>query len=290
MAVQGEKFEYKEFVKEVGLFEGKVIAINPDKEKLEELLGTTLERDPEYLGEDDEGNTKLTLTFWIQDVHNEDRKKPVSFYLKDVYRLSNPENEDDPKKKQFINDVGITSWAYKEDDLQQWFTDRDYRQARVGEEEMYKFISSWLNGLDTRKKNSSLSFDWKRLMKGNVKEIAEQMNGEYDGTVVLLSTIQIREKDGEKSEYERVYNKEFLPGYTFKQIRLKKLDQNFIESANKTEKKKRTKLQKFVLAVTDQQFGCKDHFILGEIQEYDPSKNIASPANNSPIQADDTSY
>ncbi len=289
MGVQGEVRNPESFTKHVGIFHGKVVAVNPDKEKLEQLLGTTLEKEPEYLSEDDEGNTKLTVSFWLEDI-NTGIKKPLKFYLKDLPRTSNPKNESDPKKKQFINDVGITTWALKEEDLQDWFTERDYRQAKIGEEELYKFITNWLNKLDTRKKGTTLTFDWKKLMRGNIKEIAEQIGGEYEGNVCCLCTVQTVEKDGEKVEYEKIYNKEFLPGYVIKQVVLKKLDQDFIEAANQTDKKKRTKLQKFVLSVTDQEFGCKDHFILGELREYDPAKNIASPGNNNPIEVDDTTY
>jgi predicted SPOUT superfamily RNA methylase MTH1 len=125
-------------------------------------------------------------------------------------------------------------------------------------------------------------------MKGNVKEIADQIAGEYSGTICCLVTMRTTDKEGQPMEYEQVYNKEFLPGYAMKQIRLRKIDENFVDSAKATEKKKRSKLQKFVLSVTDAQYGVKDQFTLGELTPYDPSKNIT--AGNSPIADEDSSY
>lgn len=282
MSIKGKPREQKEFVKKTGFFEGEVVVINPDREKLEKLLGLELEKDPEYLGKDENGNTKLNIVAWLKDVKTGELRN-VRFFLKDVFKENQAKT-----KKQYINDVGMTTWADDEDNLQDWFKSRPYRVAREGEEELYNFAITWLNKLDTRDAETVLSFDWSKLMKGNVKEIAEQIGGEYAGTICCLVTMRTVNKDGQPMEYEQVYNKEFLPGYAMKQIRLKKIDQSFIEVARTTEKKKRTKLQKFVLNITDTQYGVKDHFTLGELIPYDPTKNIA--ASDKVLDEDDTSY
>lgn len=292
MAVQGNVREHNDFSKEVGFFEGKVVAVNPDKEALEKLLKTTIEKEPEYLGEDDKGNTKLNLVFWLEDVKT-GKLKDVRFFLKDTPRINKvAEGEDKVRKKQYINSVGITSWADKESNLQDWFTARDYRVANEGEEEMYKFILTWLNKLDLRDKSATVSFDWKKLMRGNVKEIADQIEGEYADTVVVLKVIKTAvKKDGdeeEKVEYEQVYNRDFLPGYTMGKIRIKKIDEDYIARAQEVDRKKRDKLQKFVLGVIDPEYGCKDYFILREVEPYDSSKNIVG--TDETIAPDNTAY
>ena len=290
--VQGKVRENKEFVKETGFFEAQVMCINPDRERLEKLLGTQLEKDPEYLGEDDKGRTKLNIVVWLKDVKT-NRFKSLRFFLRDVIRENVvKEGEDKPKKKQYINNIGATSWADKESNLLDWFKERPYRLAHEGEEELYNFVVNWLSGLEVKEASAVLSFDWNKLMRGNVKEISEQIGGPYeseDRTLVCLSTVRTVTKDGETKEYEQVYNRAFLPGYVMKQIRLKKIDQAFIDTAKATEKKKRSKLQKFVLDVTDSQFGIKDFYTLGELEEYDPSKNPVA-GDKSHIQEDDASY
>jgi hypothetical protein len=293
-AVQGSIRESGEFIKETGFFEAQVVCINPDRERLEKLLGTQLERDPEYLGEDDKGKTKLNIVVWLKDVKT-GKFKNVRFFLKDVFRENTiKEGETKPKKKQYINTIGATQWAEKEADLLDWFKEREYRQAHEGEEELYNFVVNWLSKLNFKDARAVLSFDWNKLMRGNVKEIAEQIGSQYEDdennrAVVCLSTVRSVTKDGETKEYEQVYNKAFLPAYMMKQIRLKKIDQAFIDVAKATERKKRTKLQKFVLDVTDRQYGVKDYYTLGELEKYDPAKNPVS-GDKSHIQEDDTSY
>lgn len=285
MSIKGKAREQKEFVKKTGFFEGEVIAINPDREKLEKILGTTLEKDPEYLSKEEKDGkdiVKVNVVAWVRDVKTGELRN-IRFFLKDVLK----ENKD-KTKKQYINNVGMTTWADSEDNLQEWFTSRPYRVAHEGEEELYNFAVTWLNKLDTRDAETVLAFDWSKLMKGNVKEIADQVAGEYSGTICCLVTMRTVDKEGQPMEYEQVYNKEFLPGYTMKQVRLRKIDTGFIEGAKATEKKKRSKLQKFVLNITDRQYGIKDQFTLGELTPYDPAKNIT--AGNAVISDEDSSY
>lgn len=269
MGIKGKARDQKEFVKETGFFEGDVLCINPNKEVLEKMLGTTLEKDPEYLGEDN--NVKrLNLTIWVKNV-KDGRLRNIRIFLKDV-----PRENKDKTKRQYINDVGMTAWSDSETNLQDWFKSRPYRVAHEGEEELYNFAVTWLNKLDTRDADTVLCFDWSKLMKGNVKELSDQINGEYCDTVCPLVLIRTSDKEGQPIEYEQVYNKEFLPGYAIKQIRLRKIDQEFIDSARNTERKKRTKLQKFILNVTDPSYGVKDFYTLGEVTPYDATKNIAA--------------
>ena len=282
MSIKGKARDQKEFVKETGFFEGEVLCINPNRETLEKLLGIALEKDPEYLSEDN-GVKRLNLRIWVKNV-KDGRLRHIPFFLKDVER----ENMD-KTKKQYINDVGMTAWSDSEENLQDWFKSRPFRVAHEGEEELYNFAVTWLNKLDTRDAETVLHFDWSKLMKGNTKEIGDQVNGEYCGTVCPLVTIRTSDKEGQPIEYEQVYNKEFLPGYAIKQIRLRKIDESFIDAARTTERKKRTKLQKFVLNVTDPKYGVKDFYTLGEVMPYDPSKNIIS-GNSVKFEDDDNGY
>lgn len=282
MSIKGKAREQKEFVKETGFFEGEVLCMNPDRTTLEKILDITLEKDPEYLSEDN-GVKRFNLTIWVKDVKN-GRLRNIKFFLKDV-----PRENKDKTKRQYINDVGMTAWSDSESNLQDWFKSRPYRVAHEGEEELYNFAVTWLNKLDTKDPDTVLFFDWSKLMKGNVKELTDQINGEYCTTVCPLVTIRTSDKEGQPIEYEQVYNKEFLPGYAIKQIRLRKIDDSFIEAAKLTERKKRTKLQKFILNVTDPNYGVKDFYTLGEVTPYDSSKNITS-GNSVKFEDDDSGY
>lgn len=291
-AVQGKVRENREFTKQTGFFEGKVVAINPSKEKIEKMLGTELDEDPVYISEE-EGVAKAQIVFWIKDMKAEEGQgyRSVRFFLKDVQRENKISEEDKAtkvKKKQYINSIGLTTWADNSANLPEWFVERDFRVAMEGEEELYGFVTAWLNQLDRKDKDTLLAFDFRRLIQGNIKELTELIGSDYEGTIVCLVTVRKVEKDGESKEYEQIYNRDFMPGFAMKQVRLKTIDAEFIERAKATERKKRSVLQRFVLKVTDSQYGIKDFYTLGELEEYDPTKN---PVNSDKVLMDgDTEY
>lgn len=277
--------ENSDYVKSVGLFEAKVIAVNPSVEEYKDKLEIELKEDSkavEYLGETKDGNNYLRLDFWLQNIKT-DKKSKVTFFLEDRER----ENKDGTKK-QYINEVGMCSWADDPNNLPEWFTKRDYRVAHVGEEEFYDFMKTWLGNLDFRDPETVLQLDWKKLMRGNVKDIKEQIDGEFSVNFCALSTIVSKERDGEIKEYEVIYNKAFLPAYSLKQFRLIDYDSPKVISELQSKKPKDLKVhEKFVLKVAGE-YGCKDYFILKDLKEYVPEENLA--ASDSYIDEEDGEY
>lgn len=285
MAISGEKREQKAFDNQlvVGLAEVKVVAINPDMEEYKEILGIELKEDSkatEYLGESKDGNTTLRVNFWVEDIKTE-KKFSLNYFLEDKERTNK-----DNTKQQYINNIGICSWADDVNNLPQWFTKRDYREAHVGEEELYSFLRTWIN-IDYSQDDTELELNWKRLMRGRVDEIKELVGGSLVGNVVILATVVSKEKDGEYKEYQGVY-KEVIPAYTLKQFRL--VDYSSQETLDRLKAKKPKELkawERFALNVTGD-YGSKDFFSLKELHDYDPSENITS--GNDPIASDDSSY
>ena len=263
-----------DFGKKVGLFEANVIAVNPTAEEFKDILGMELKEDSkaaEYLGETKDGNNYLRVDFWLEEVKNKDKFK-VSFFLEDKER----ENKDFTKK-QYINSIGTCSWAADENDLADWFTKgRDYRVAYTGEEDLYNFMRTWLADLDYRDSETVLQLEWKKLMRGNVKDLKDQIDGEWAKSVVALATVIVKEKDGESKEYQGIYNKAFLGGYALKQFRLIDYANNKVQSDLKNKKPRDLKAhEKFVLNVTGE-YGCKDYYILKDIQDYNADDNLVA--------------
>lgn len=294
--IGGSKRERKDngndFPKKVGLFEASVIAINPTIEQYKDILGIELKEDSkatEYLGESRDGNSTVRISVWLKDVKSEQNFN-VSYYVEDKER----ENKNGDKK-QYINQLGMCSWAADEDGLAQWFkgtpdNPKDYRVAYVGEEELYEFLRNWLCELDYSKNDTILSLDWKKLIRGNVKEMTSQINGEWSGNFVAMATIVTKEKDGEIKEYQSVYNKAFLPDYSLKQFRLKENDYDNASKITSLLSKKSKDLrlhEKFVVKVSGE-YGCKDYYIFKDLQDYDPEMNIV--ASDKVIANDDADY
>ena len=279
---QGQQTEYP---KKVGLFEANVIAINPTMEWYKDILGMELKEDSkavEYLGKSQDGNTTLRVDFWLEEVKNKDKFK-VTFFLENKERTNKDET-----KKQYINNIGTCSWADDANNLPSWFAGRDYRVAFTGEEDLYNFVKTWLGNLDYRDAETTLQLDWKTLMKGNLKDLKSQIDGEYCTTVVALATIKTVVKDDAAKEYQSVYNKGFLASYNLKQFRLVDYNSPSVLSNVRSKKSKDLKPhERFVLNVTGE-YGCKDFYIFKDLKEYNSEDNLV--ASDSVISDDDASY
>jgi hypothetical protein len=288
--IGGEKrentvFEEKDFPKKVGLFEAKVIAVNPTREEYADILGRELKEESkatDYLGTSKDGNARLRIDFWLAEVKTEEKFKLTFF-------IENKEKENrDGTKKQYINNVGRCTWADSPNNLPSWFKERENRVAFVGEEDLYNFLRSWLSNIDFSKKTATLQLEFNKLIKGNVKELKEQIIGEWSNNIVALATINSKETDEGTKEYQNVYNKAFLPPYSIKAFRL--VDYNRADSVSALRQKSSKELkphERFVLNVVGE-YGCKDYFTFKELKDYSSEDNLV--ASDKVIADDDSDF
>lgn len=274
--------------KYVGLFLAKVIAINPTIEEYKKVLGIELKEDSkatDYLGENKDGNTFLRVDFWLKNLTNDvPEKLKVTYFLENIERTNKDETNN-----QFINSVGQCSWAASEEELLSWFTKRAVRPAKVGEEDLYNFLTKWLGKLDYRDEDTTLELNWKNLMKGNVKEIKEQIGGEYATNVLMLATVSTKEdSDGNIKEYQQVYNKFILPEYTTKSFKTIDYSNSDVRDLLKEKTNKELKIHEKMIIQLYSEYGSKDFYVLKNIQEYDSSQNVA--ASNSEKHDDMEEY
>lgn len=269
----------------VGIFEAKVLVVNPNAEEFKDLLSIEIKEDSKstnYLGSSKDGNITLRLDFWLEEVKTKQKIK-ATFFLEDREK----ENKAGTKR-QYINSSGTCSWAVDANDLPMWFTKRDYRVASIGEEELYNFLRFWLGNLDLSDPETTLEVDWKKLMRGNIKDISSQIDGHYTTNVGSLATIRTVIKEEETKEYQSVYNKAFLPVYSIKQFRLVDYSDQKILSSLRSKKNKDLKPhERFVLNVTGE-YGCRDYFKLKDFSEYVEGDNLVS--SDKVINDDDADY
>jgi len=271
--IEGKKREatnYENRTKRVGLFEARVIAINPDAEECKEILGFEPKEGStmlNYLGKSEEGNKTARIDIWLLNVANDEKFK-MTLFLEDKERVNR-----EGTKKQYINAVGSCSWADDVNNLPQWFNSREFRVANVGEEDLYSFLRTWLGELDYRNAETTLSLDWEKMMNGKFKDLKDQVGGEWCSTIGALATIQTV-VDGESTkEYQKVY-KAVLPAYSIKLFRVIDFDNpKVIRSLS--DKKSLKAHEKFVIKVYGE-YGCKDYFILKDAKEYKADDNFAS--------------
>jgi hypothetical protein len=287
MPIGGSKREAGDFAKKVGVFTAKVIAINPDREEIINLLKVDEEnaekfKDPEYLGEKD-GNTTLRITAYLQDVRT-GWITNVSFFIKDEPSVNKAKTA-----YQFIDSVGNTAWGEEDGTgLPEWFTksNRSHRICKVGEGELYNFLRNWANQIDYRKADAELILDWKKLMNGNIRELKELMNSEWITDVLCIASINIVEKNGETKDYQQVNNRFFLPGNQIKYFRATKYDDDKIAQLKTT--KKLQYHEKLIVKASDPEYGIKEIFTLEELKDYNPNDHFVATAKV--IDNQDISY
>ena len=282
---QSVQFEEKEFAKKIGLFEARVIAVNPTTEEYADVLGRQLKEDSkatEYLGTSKDGNARLRIDFWLEEVKTQEKFKLTFF-------IENKEKENkDQTKKQYINNIGRCTWADSPNNLPTWFKERENRVSFVGEEDLYNFLRSWLSNIDFSSKKSTLQLEFNKLIKGNVKELKEQINGEWATNIVALATVSSKETEDGVKEFQNVYNKGFLPPYSIKAFRL--IDYNKAEAISALRQKSQKELkphERFVLNVVGE-YGCKDFFTFKELKEYNSEDNLVS--SDKVIAEDDSDF
>lgn len=276
--IQGTKRETttSEFKKKVGIFEGKVVAVNPDAEwyanngiELKEGSKAT-----EYLGQSSSGNRTVRIDFWLKEVNTGQLFKAGYFLEEKIATTA------DGTKTWFINSKGNTSCATGEEDLKDWFTSSDYRIAYSGEKELYNFMKTWLRDLGPSKDTGdySLSLDFKKLMNGNVREIEQQINGEYATNVVMAAVINTKEVDGVPKEYQKVFNKAVTADFNMKYFTNKTYSEEYLDKLREREAKKEKfkGYEKFIIEIVGA-YGCKDFYSLKPLHDYNPAENIVAP-------------
>lgn len=305
-------FEKKLFV---GAGQVRVLAVNPTRKQLAEVLGQEYTEDPEksefeYIKEDVEVKyqingvektttaTRLFVDFWVQEVKSEEILK-IRFIL-----TNHPQTKKDGSKAQFINQVGQTTWIDEEDNLPEWFTNfvkkdklgnvvnttpKTYRMAMRGESDLYEFLTKWANLNIWEPSSDILVSNNKKFWRGDMYEIQNLVDMLENNTVVpqfgVKSEVKTDEDGNEETvEYQSCFTRAFMTGNSIKEFNLhaKNGFANVKDSKN-------FELKNFVKNVWDEEYGFKDYTIKGYFQPYDPEAN---PVNGEAalVEEDSVSY
>lgn len=145
--------------KGVGSF--NILAVNPTKTEQEKIFGITLDKDPEYTGEQD-GVKTVRITFVVKS----DGKQidaagnPIELITNHTFFLRNESLKTSGGKYMIIDEYGNTAYADKETIEAKAIPtysngpaiiSPNYRLAFVGEAELTKFLATYLVIPDSRK-------------------------------------------------------------------------------------------------------------------------------------------
>jgi hypothetical protein len=268
-----------------GIFSGKVVAINPTKEELSELLGfelTSETKDQVYEGKTDKGDDFVSISFWLEADTPEKQKFNARFRL-----VNKPVLSEGSGKKQFVNQSATSTWVDNEDNLPSWFTDfrdkngnpilkddkgaltgdKKVRESIQGEANLYNFLRSWFGKVSFFSERTNILMDVNKLFRDVEnfvdKEYRSQLRAGDDAmitNVVAMAYVNISEKEGDVKMFQNIYS-DYLGQWQMKKI-------NFALSSGNWEADKGIKKWKEQL---EGKYGCDGAFTFTPLQAFDPT-------------------
>lgn len=219
----------------IGVAPVTILAVNPNKEELEKIYNTTLDKEPEYIGTQDVEGKKVPyarIDFIVKTVAEKcggiDMTTKVSYFLRKEYRFNREHT-----KIQVIDKYGRTAWVTKEQsekhEIPQYANgpanlDADYRPVFVGEEDLTNFIKAFLVipnvqryidnkwvMVDNPSECEARLSEIEKLFDGSFKEVKEIIGYQPNNKVKVLFGVRTTD-DGH--QYQAAYTQKVLTNST----------------------------------------------------------------------------
>lgn len=284
-----------------GFFLGKVLAVNPTKEELADLIGYDLNPDQEdikYEGKTDKGDDYVAMSFWMQ------ADTPQKQWFNARFRIVNkPLISDKSGKTQWVNQTAGSTWVDKQENLPDWFThfqnknkenvaDKHVREAMQGEANLYTFLRAWLNGVSFFDVDTNVLVDTERMFRNIDKYVRDEYQPLIDAQIELdketdrdkhaalaknmltkpvlaLACVYTKDTDEGPKQYQNLYA-EFLGGYLQKKVNLAISSNNWMGD---------DKMKKYYEQVKGEH-GCKDAYTLTMLQDFNADDHQQAGAEN----------
>lgn len=224
----GESKEATGFKRYIGYGSSKVLAVNPKKAELDNLMGYDSQNDPEYTGTDDDGKW-ARITFIVKT--DPESCNGIEITNRLTFTLHNtPAYSKDNTKVQVIDDYGNSTWATVEDakagnklmssNGKELKIANKYRMACRGEADLVAFLKTYLcvddafnyvNGTWTLKDNAD---DYKFALehisdyfKGDFSEVKDAIALQPNNKIKLLYGVHTTD---EGKQYQTIATKDRL--------------------------------------------------------------------------------
>lgn len=224
----GESKEAAEFKRYIGYGSTHVVAVNPKKAELDNLMGYDSQNDPEYIGSDDNGKW-ARVTFIVKT--DPEANNGIEITSRLSFTLYNtPAYSKDNTKVQVIDNYGNSTWATVEDakagnklmssNGKELKIANKYRMACRGEADLVAFLKTYLcvddafnyvNGTWTLKDNAD---DYKFALehisdyfKGDFSEVKDAIALQPNNKIKLLYGVHTTD---EGKQYQTIATKDRL--------------------------------------------------------------------------------
>lgn len=282
------------YTKSYGLAAYEILGVNLSNKELKELgfyvKDEELDQDREFVKERD-GVATVMLEFVAKSVGSNSKLRKFAFYLENKNARNSEEKERALYK--FINDQGKTAWSTTpatytalSPQYAHYFTgaDDDFnpRPAKRGEEEFMLFMRNCM--AINYKEGGTISYNVKKLFNGNFKELQADLETDFLSTILVATTIKVKETEDGIKEYESFYPYAFAPGSYYKAVASKgEFTQNDINAIhekianNKAKVGKKqwvTPLEELIAKMTDENYPCKDIYHLGVVKDFASTEHV----------------
>lgn len=185
----------------VGLGNVQLIACNPNKEQLETILGTTLDKEPDYSSKADQNgvNVKPLILWFKSETGNVISsyiglsKKPVSSKNGDTFKFINAKGQ--------ISYYAATPEAITSNPkVNKWYSSEGMRKLMEGEETLYHLLQGF-----SRYNASEEGANWMEVMNNmhitaedfEIKGLNEFINyiNDNNNSLIMSHVIQVKEND-----------------------------------------------------------------------------------------------
>lgn len=193
-----------DYSKYVGLGNVQLLACNPNKEQLEEILGTTLEKEPDYTSKPDQNGVNVKpLILWF--------KSESGAVMSAFIGLSKtPITTKNGDKFKFINGKGqISYYAATAEEIannpkvNKWYSPNGMRKLMVGEDTLYNLLQAF-----NRYNASEEGANWMEVMTEmhiNAEDFESKGLNEFidylnngNNSLIMSHVIQVKEDEDGK--------------------------------------------------------------------------------------------
>lgn len=197
----------------------KPVMVNPNKDELSAFYGgADIEKEPVYVGKDQDGKSQCRITIFLEDTEDLGIKTSVTYYIVKKYQ------EAESGKVRVINQYGQNTWVDPEHvengtvpDNMAWFSTEGMRKAAVGEPELIDVLKNIANitGLQKATEKGDLSAaecmfeNVNKVIDGDVSEIKTIIE-EFGNTVGFM--LGVKSTDDGKN-YQYVYPRKTIRGF-----------------------------------------------------------------------------
>lgn len=242
---KGNQSTDNEIKRYIGVAPVTVLAVNPSKKELEDIYGTSLSGDPQYIseievGEDHHKVKNLRVDFIIKtDAERSngiDFISKISFFVRKEYRYNSAKT-----KVQVIDKYGRTAWVTieqaKAHEIPVYSNgpaniDKEYRPAFYGEEDLTNFFKRYLGIPNVMKyiNNTWIMIDKPQDAEARLDNIAKCFEGDFSelkDSIALQPNNKVKVMFGVKTsndnkQYQTVYTQMILGNNTYDYSKLDK--------------------------------------------------------------------